>query len=33
VVIGLLIGEQLSIVKLAGIVLVVIGSIVLVTDK
>jgi drug/metabolite transporter (DMT)-like permease len=33
VVIGLLIGEQLSVVKLAGIVLVVIGSIVLVTDK
>jgi transporter family protein len=33
VVIGLLIGEQLSIAKLAGLVLVVIGSIVLVTDK
>jgi drug/metabolite transporter (DMT)-like permease len=33
VVIGLLIGEQLSIAKLAGIVLVVVGGIVLVTDK
>lgn len=33
VVIGLLLGEQLSFAKLAGILLVVIGGIVLVADK